>query len=108
QRPNTARRKRASTHGTRAVSLVRSSPTEQSRDEQSPGERSLAVVFLALVLLRGVALARIGDTPDRAAGIVGDKERAVARDRKRGGPSPHFRAPLTGDPEAGDEILVGT
>ena len=87
---------------------MRSSPVEQSRDEQSPGERSLAVVFFALVLLCCVALARIGDTPDCAAGIVGDEQRAVARDRKRRGPSPHFRAPLAGDPEAGDEILVVT
>jgi hypothetical protein len=36
------------------------------------------------------------------------KQRAVARDRKRRRPSPDFRAPLAGDPEPGDEILVMT
>ena len=45
------------------------------------------LVFVALGFLRGVALVGIGDAPDRAAGIVGNKQRAVTRDRKRRRPS---------------------
>ena len=45
------------------------------------------LVFFALVFLHGVVLAGIGDAPDRAAGIVGNEQRAVARHRKRRRPS---------------------
>src|SRR5205823_3352323 len=36
----------------------------------------------------------IGDAPDRAVGVVGDKERAVLGDGERGGPAKHLGAVL--------------
>src|SRR5215469_6951054 len=53
-----------------------------------------------------VVRAGVGNTPDRAAGIVSDQQRSILGDRKRGRASPYFCAPLTGDPEAGGEILI--
>ena len=45
---------------------------------------------LASAVLGPLPLARVGDAPDRAAGIVGDQKRAVGGNRKRGRAAPHF------------------
>src|SRR5262249_56024830 len=49
--------------------------------------------------------AGIGDTPDRAAAILGDKQRAILADGHADGPAPHCSVV---DDESGDEILVLT
>src|SRR5262247_117161 len=56
----------------------------------------------------GWRLARVAHLPDRAAGVVGDKERTVLGDGERGRPAPHLGAPFARRPEAGHEILVVT
>jgi len=38
--------------------------------------------------------ALVGDAPDRAAGVVGDEQRAVLGDRECGGTAPDFGALL--------------
>src|SRR5438094_405854 len=48
----------------------------------------------------------IGNSPDRAAGIVGNEQRAVLGHRERSRPAPHLGAPRTGGPEANGEILI--
>src|SRR6516225_12278471 len=53
-----------------------------------------------------VARAGVGDTPDRAARVISDQQRAILGDCKRGRAPPHFCALLTGYPEAGGEILI--
>src|SRR5215471_7760714 len=53
-----------------------------------------------------VTRAGIGNTPDRAARVISDQQRAILGDCKRGRASPHFCALLTGYPEAGGEILI--
>ena len=50
------------------------------------------LVFFALVFLHGVVLAGIGDAPDRAAGIVGNEQRAVAQTSARR--SPEIQKPV--------------
>src|SRR5437660_217399 len=62
-----------------------------------PGER--------LVLF---ALAHVGNAPDGTARIIGDQQRSILGDRKRGRTSPHFRTLFTGYPEPGREILIET
>src|SRR3954447_8312531 len=52
--------------------------------------------------------AGVSDPPDRAAGVIGDQERAVLRDGERRGPAPDFRALLAGSPETDSEVLVIT
>src|ERR1041385_2733777 len=61
--------------------------------------------------LRRAAAARlcagVGNAPDRAAGVVADQQRAVLGYGQCRGPAPDFGAVHAGDPEAGDEVLVG-
>src|SRR5262245_34673393 len=51
-------------------------------------------------------LTRVAHLPDRAAGVVGDKQRTVLSDGERGGSSPHLGTPFARSPEAGHEIFV--
>ena len=53
-----------------------------------------------------VGRAGVGNAPDRAARVISDQQRSILGDCKRGRASPHFRALLTGYPEAGGEILI--
>ena len=48
----------------------------------------------------------ISDAPDGAAGIVGNEQRTILGNRKRGRSAPDFRPMHAGDPEANGEILV--
>ena len=50
--------------------------------------------------------ALVGDAPDRAAGVVGDQQRAVLGDGKSGGAAPDLGELFARRPEAGREILV--
>jgi len=50
--------------------------------------------------------ALLGDAPDRAAGVVGDEQRAVLGDGERGRTTPDLGALFARRPEAGGEILV--
>src|SRR5271168_1193270 len=52
--------------------------------------------------------ALVGNPPNRAAGVVGDEQRAVFRDGKRSGAAPDLGAFFAGSPEAGREVLVVT
>jgi hypothetical protein len=53
-----------------------------------------------------VARASVGNTPDRAARVISDQQRAILGDCKRGRASPHFCALLTGYPEAGARLSL--
>src|SRR5438270_3669659 len=48
----------------------------------------------------------VGDAPDRAAGVVGNQQRAILGDGERRRPAPHFGAMQARGPEPGDEVLI--
>ena len=48
----------------------------------------------------------VGNTPDRAARVISDQQRAILGDCKRGRASPHFCALPTGYPEAGARLSL--
>ena len=48
----------------------------------------------------------VGNTPDRAARVISDQQRAILGDCKRGRASPHLCALLTGYPEAGARLSL--
>src|SRR5262245_46339923 len=60
------------------------------------------VDWLSRLLLRPT----VSDPPNRAAGIVRDQQRAILRDGQRSRATPDLGAVLTGNPEAGHEVLV--
>src|SRR5215471_21100364 len=75
--------------------------------KKAPHNRFSPLRFRPIRMCSGtVACAGVGNTPDRAAGVIRDQQRAILGDCKRGRASPHFCALLTGYPEAGGEILI--
>src|SRR5437879_3649811 len=71
-------------------------------------ERNRQGRLLCFGLRRGGMLggALVGDAPDRAAGVVGDEQRAVLGDGERRRAAPDLGTLFAGDPKAGCEILV--
>src|SRR5262249_16939586 len=55
-----------------------------------------------------VLWSRIGHAPNRPSSVVSDQQGAILHDCQGSRASPHFRAMLTRDPEAGHEILVAS